>query len=87
MSARQIQCTFDQNNILTPGGIAGQPNITYAELQCQNTPDGLTGTLSWAGVVKAFLTFDMTGRRVLSITLTDYDPSTATSVNNIVSVL
>lgn len=87
MSIRQINCTFDQNQILTPTVNPG-PNTTVATVVINgDETTGKTGTISYAGVVRAFLTFDHLGLRVESYTLTVQDYATQVSIENIVRVI
>ncbi|AEV89587.1 hypothetical protein OBP_150 [Pseudomonas phage OBP] len=87
MSIRQINCTFDRNGILSPVASSG-PNTTVALVNIQGDQvTGKTGTISYAGSVRAFLTFDHLGLRVESYTLTVQDYATQVSVENIVRVI
>lgn len=87
LSQRSIPCGFDpQTLILTPGMNIGQ-NVTNATVDMRD--DGLggkSGTLSFGGGVKAFLTFDDSGR-VIGYTLADYNVGTQSSVENILAFI
>lgn len=87
MNQRSIPCACDPHTwILTPDMGVGQ-NITNAVIDIQDDPfGGKTGTLSFAGRVMAFLTFDDTGI-LISYTLTDTDASTQSSVENILAIM
>lgn len=82
---RHIQCSCDPDTwILTPN-IGTGPNITTAVIDMRDDPiGGKTGTLSFSGRVKAFLTLDDCGR-VITYTLTDSDASSQMSVENILA--
>lgn len=83
MSQRNIPCTIDPSTlVLSPNG-SGPMN---AVIDIQETQiGGVTGVLSFGGVPQAFLTIDDTGRRVISYTLTNQNPSNAASVENIIN--
>lgn len=87
MSNRQISCIFDQAGILTPSMLQG-PNTTVATVVINVDPvNGKTGTISYGGAVRAFLTFDHLGTRVESYTLTMQDYATQASIENIIRVI
>lgn len=87
MSIRQVHCSFDQNQVLTPVGIPG-PDTTIALIDINDDSlMGKTGTISYAGNVRAFITFDQVGARVESYTLTMQDFATQASIENIIRVL
>lgn len=87
LSQRSIPCSCDpQTWILTPNMGVGQ-NIINAVLDVQDDPfGGKTGTLSFGGMVKAFLTFDDSGQ-VIGYTLADYNVGTQNSVENILAFI
>lgn len=87
LSQRSIPCGCDpQTFILTPNMGIGQ-SITNAVVDMQDDGiGGKTGTLSFGGVVKAFLTFDDCGR-VIGYTLADYNVGTQSSVENILAYI
>uniref|UniRef100_A0AAU8KZK7 Uncharacterized protein n=1 Tax=Pantoea phage Survivor TaxID=3232176 RepID=A0AAU8KZK7_9CAUD len=82
---RQIPCLVGADLVLTPAiGVTNAPNIVIALVTTAVGPDGSqTGVIQWSGAARAFLTYDMTGTRVLSYTLTDQSPSVYQSVENI----
>lgn len=86
MNQRSIPCRCDpQSNVLTPNVDINQPHDGVAIVDIQEHPEsGKTGTISFAGGVKAFLTYDETGS-LLGCTLTDSNASTETSVANILA--
>jgi hypothetical protein len=86
---RSIPCSCDpQSLVLTPNvGIDQSHGGVNAIVDVQEHPDtGKTGTISFSGGVKAFLTYDETGS-LLGYTLTDSNASTETSVANILSIM
>ena len=85
----QIACLVDGNYVLSPNLSGGSaPNSVVATLSKSQGPDGsVTGVLSWSGAARAFLTYDMTGTRVLSYTMADYSQSAYLSVENILRVM
>jgi hypothetical protein len=70
--------------VLMPCSTPG-PNITLAVIEMQHNNGSLSGTLSYAGMVRAFLTFDDTGSRILGYTLVAGDNVTQQSVANILA--
>lgn len=83
MNAKNIPCTIGQNNVLYP---IIDPLLAIVLVRLENTIDingEKTGTLSWSGCVKAFLTYDPTGLRVISFTTTDDNYETQLSVEQI----
>lgn len=84
MLQRQIPCMMGPDLILVPN-MLGQ---VHATIDVQQTGiGGIAGSLSFGGGVRAFLTFDDTGRHVLSYTLTVGDNATQRSVENIIAAL
>lgn len=85
LSQRSIPCGCDpQTLILTPNMNINQ-NIINAIINVQDDEfGGKTGTLSFGGSVKAFLTFDDCGR-IIGYTLADFNVGTQSSVENILA--
>lgn len=89
MSVKSITCTVDGNLVLHPTtdqnstGMVAVVQIVINEDAVQ----GNTGVINWSGCPQAFLTFDPTGRRVISYTMTSQDPAAVASVENILRVL
>ena len=88
MTCRNIPCVVDPNTWILNPCSAGTPGSIFAQIVYQETPvGGKTGTLSFGGMPRAFLTFDDSGRCLLSYTLTSQDIITTASVENIVRTL
>lgn len=86
---QQINCLVDGNYVLSPAfdGV-NAPNSVVALIAKSAGPDGsITGVLSWSGAVRAFLTYDMTGNRVLSYTMADGTQQAYQSVENILRAM
>lgn len=87
LSQRSIPCGCDpQTLILTPNMGIGQDIINAMVDMRDDGFGGKTGTLSFGGGVKAFLTFDDCGR-VIGYTLADYNVGTQSSVENILAYI
>ncbi|QBZ70671.1 hypothetical protein pETSU_090 [Edwardsiella phage pEt-SU] len=86
---QQITCLVDGNFVLSPAaGVINAPNAVIALVTKSTGPDGsITGILSWAGAVRAFLTYDMTGNRILSYTMADGTQQANQSVENILRAM
>lgn len=84
---RHIQCSCDPSTLILTPNMGSGPNITTAVIDMRDDPiGGKTGTLSFSGRVKAFLTLDDCGR-VISYTLTDGDVPSQLSVENILAYM
>jgi hypothetical protein len=89
MNPRSIPCICDPLSlVLTPSmGFDQSIGGVNAIVDIQNDPvGGRTGTISFAGAVKAFLTFGDDGS-LIGYTLTDNNVSTETSVANILAAM
>lgn len=85
MKQLTISCSCDPATwILTPSMNIGQNVINAIINILDDGLGGKTGTLSFSGVVKAFLTLDDSGR-VIGYTLTEHNASTQQSVENILA--
>lgn len=86
---QQIICLVDGNYVLSPTvGVLNAPNTVVALVTKSAGPDGtITGILSWSGAVRAFLTYDMTGNRILSYTMADSTQQAYQSVENILRAM
>lgn len=87
MSQRTINCLIDPATLVLVPCVTPGPNVTLAIIETVLTGNGVTGTLSYAGQVRAFLTFDPTGTQIIGWTLTANDYSTQQSVANIIAAL
>jgi len=88
MSTFQIPCRFDQQLVLTPCGSAvmGDPTIVIVFVTVTEDPqNGKTAVVSWSGCTRAYLTFDPTGRQVISYTMAVQDHESQRSVENILA--
>lgn len=65
---KTVLCLVDQQGILVP-----HPSGTEAVLLTKTTDpaEPPSGTIGWGGVIKAFITFDLTGKNVVGYTCTD----------------
>lgn len=87
MSIKQIQCSYDQQLVLTPAMVQC-PNSVFVTVQyAQSQASGKTAVVSWSGITRAFITFDPTGNQVLSYTLAVQDYATQQSIENLISAL
>ena len=82
-----INCSFDSQGILTP-----DPNGSVAVniVINNNGGDVTTGTISWNGMMKGYITFDSTNSFVVGFTVTDMGFNshiTELSITNIISVI
>lgn len=84
MSTRQIPCMMGTDNILVPNS---QNSNVIAIVQINVGQDGVTGIITFGGVTRAYLTFDHTGREVISATATSQELSVCKSIENIINVL
>lgn len=84
MSVKQINCQMGPDQILIP--TSGNFNMT-ATVQINQTPEGTTGVVMYGGGPRAYLTFDHTGRQIISVTLTVQDLATQRSIENIIRAL
>lgn len=88
MGMRTIRCSFGVDYILRPCNLPPSNTTVDVYVSVQDSPLGdKTGTLQWSGMVQAFLTFDSTGTRVISYTLTNMSPAVQASVENIIASL
>lgn len=84
MSVKHIQCVFDAEHVLTPS-TAQVPNSTIATVTFDDSRvSGRTAAVSWAGSIRAFLTFAPSGNQVISYTLAYNDQATQKSIENII---
>lgn len=86
---QHIACLVNEQYVLTPNMTGGNPpNSVVATITKSVGPDGsTTGVLMWSGAARAFLTYDMTGNRVLSYTMADNSQAAYLSVENILRVM
>lgn len=89
MSTIQIQCHFDQQLVLTPanGSFGGPTSVMVTVQLTEDLLNGKTGVISWSGCSRAFLTFDPSGRQVISYTMAVPDHESQRSVENILAVI
>lgn len=87
MSVRSIPCEIGVGLILIPNSNASCQNVVLVQVSTSDDAQGKTGVITWSGCPQAFLTFDPTGRQVISYTLTSQDPAAVASVENIIRVL
>lgn len=88
MSVRNIPCQIGGDLVLTPTNQQSGPSISIVSVVMSEDPNnGKTGVINWSGCPQAFLTFDPTGRQVISYTMCSGDRAALLSVENIIRVL
>lgn len=69
MAAKKtVLCSPDAEGVLIPNQFGSVPVLLTKQ---NNTGDVPTGTISWLGGVRAFVTFDLSGVNAIGYTCTD----------------